>query len=143
MMTPSPIRLEGLHCTMTIDAPAPGVVLLIIEGTDVGDLGGAPFEALEPLLDGDRPVELFIDASRARGATIDVSNDWALWLARQKHRLLHASMLSSSRFVQLTADFVRRFAELGDLMRIYTDPAAFDGALSNAIGNAGPHDPVV
>jgi len=45
-------------------------------------------------------------------------------------------MLTGSRFIRLTADFVRRFAELGDAMRIYTDPAAFDGALSNAIANA-------
>jgi hypothetical protein len=32
----------------------------------------------------------------------------------------------------LTADFVRRFADLGEVMRIYTDPAAFDGALADA-----------
>lgn len=53
-------------------------------------------------------------------------------------RFRHISMLTGSRFIKLTADFVRRFAELGDLMRIYTDPSAFDGALSNAIGNAAP-----
>jgi hypothetical protein len=38
-------------------------------------------------------------------------------------------MLTGTSFVQLTADFVRRFAELGDAMRIYTDGAAFDEAL--------------
>lgn len=133
---PTPIRLEGVHCTMSIEGPAPGVVLLTIEGTDVGDLGAAPFEALEPLLAGDRPVELFIDARGARGVTIDVSNEWALWLSRQRQRLLHVSMLSASRFVQLTADFVRRFADLGERMRLYTEPAVFEGALSNALGNA-------
>ncbi|HLU66053.1 MAG TPA: hypothetical protein VKZ63_07245 [Kofleriaceae bacterium] len=135
------VRLEGLHCTMTIDAPAPGVVLVVIEGTDVGDLGDAPFRALAPLCAGDRPIELFIDARAARGPSIDVSNDWALWLARHRERLRHASMLTASRFVQLTADFVRSFADLGDLMRIYTEPAVFEGALSNAIGNARGADP--
>ena len=45
-------------------------------------------------------------------------------------------MLTGSRFIRLTADFVRRFADLGELMRIYTDPAVFDGALSNAVANA-------
>lgn len=130
------MRLEGVHCTMRIDQPAPGVVLLAIEGTDVGDLGAAPFDALEPLLAGERPVELFVDARAARGATIDVSNEWALWLSRHKQRLLHVSMLTSSRFVQLTADFVRRFADLGEQMRLYADPAVFEGALSNAVGNA-------
>jgi hypothetical protein len=39
-------------------------------------------------------------------------------------------MLARSKFVQLTADFVQRFAQLGDRMRIYTEAAAFDTALS-------------
>ena len=43
-------------------------------------------------------------------------------------------MLTGSRFVQLTADFVRRFAELGDSMSLYTDGKAFDEALQNAVG---------
>ena len=43
-------------------------------------------------------------------------------------------MLTGSKFVQLTADFVRRFAELGDAMRVYTDGAAFDEALRAAVG---------
>jgi hypothetical protein len=121
---------------MVIDEPAPGVVLVTIEGTDVGELGDAPFTALGPMLTADRRVELFIDASRARGPSIDVSGDWALWLDRNRDHLRHASMLIASRLVQLTADFVRDFAKLDELMRIYTDPAVFEGALSNAVGNA-------
>lgn len=132
----SQVRLEAVHCTMTIGEPAPGVVLVTIEGTDIGDLGDAPFRALAPMFTSDRRVELFVDARRARGPSIDVSNDWALWLARHRHGLRHVSMLTASRFVQLTADFVRRFADLGERMRIYTDPAVFEGALSNALGNA-------
>ena len=135
-MSGSGTRLEGLHCTMAIDELAPGVVLVAIDGTDVGDLGDAPFAALAPMFESERRVELFIDASRARGPSIDVSNDWAVWLKRHRSKLRHASMLTSSRFVQLTADFVRQFAELGETMRIYTDPAVFEGALSNAVGNA-------
>lgn len=134
MMTET--RLEGLHCTMVIEGLAPGVVLVTITGTDVGELGQAPFEALAPLLDGVGLVELFIDASGARGPSVDVSSEWARWLGRHRDRLRHASMLTASRFVQLTADFVREFAELGDKMRIYSDPAVFQGALSNAVGNA-------
>jgi hypothetical protein len=128
--------LEGVHCTMTIDAPAPGVVLVTIDGTDVGELGDAPFQALASIVADEHQVELFIDSRKARGPSIDVSNDWARWLAKHRHQLRHASMLTANRFVQLTADFVRRFADLGDLMRIYTEPDVFEGALSNALGNA-------
>lgn len=129
-------RFETLNCTMTIEEPAPGVVLLVIEGTDIGELGDAPFEAMAPMFAGERRVELFVDARDARGPSIDVSNEWARWLGRHRHVLRHVSMLTANRFVQLTADFVRRFADLGEHMRIYTEPVAWEGALSNALGNA-------
>jgi hypothetical protein len=32
----------------------------------------------------------------------------------------------------MTADFVRRFADLGDAMLIYTEPSAFDETLESA-----------
>jgi hypothetical protein len=107
----------------------------VIEGIDIGQLGEAPFRTMAQLL-ADRRVELFIDARHARGPSMDVSGDWAVWLGRHRDALRHVSMLTGSRFVQLTADFVRRFAELGDIMRIYTEPSAFEGALSDALGNA-------
>ena len=121
---------------MTIERPAPAVVVVRIRGTDVGDLRDAPFRALAPLLEGRRRVELFVDARDARGPSVDVGRAWAGWLIAHRDRLRHASMLASSRMVQLTAGFVRRFAGLDGLMRIYTEPAVFDGALSNALGNA-------
>jgi hypothetical protein len=129
-------RFESTHATMTIEEVAPGVVLVTIDGTDVGELGEAPFRALAPIVTGERKVELFIDARRAKGPSIDVSSEWARWLKDHRHALRHVSMLTANRFVQLTADFVRRFAEL-DVMRVYTEPAVFEGALSNAVGNAG------
>lgn len=121
---------------MVIDAPAPGVVVVTIEGTDVGELGEKPFRALESLLSTDWRTELFIDARGARGPAIDVSSEWARWLIRYRPSLLHVSMLTGSRFVQLSAGFVRSFAELGDAMRLYSDERVFEGALSNAVGNA-------
>ena len=45
-------------------------------------------------------------------------------------------MLTGSRFIQMSAEFVRKFAGLEDAMRLYTDPATFDGALAHSIANA-------
>lgn len=131
-------RFEGMHVTLLVQRRAPGVIVLVIKGMDTGELGDAPFRALEGDLGGDRPIELFVDTRDSRGASVSVSSEWAVWLGRHKSRFRHISMLVGSPFIKLTADFVRRFADLGDLMRIYTDPAAFDGALSNAVGNASP-----
>src|SRR5690606_31745047 len=38
----------------------------------------------------------------------------------------------------LTADFVRRFASLGELMHIYTSPPAFDEELRKSSRSASP-----
>ncbi len=129
-------RFEGVHCTILIQRRARGVIVLVIKGTDVGELGDAPFRALEADVAGAASIEFFVDARDTRSASVSVSSEWAVWLRRHKDRFRHVSMLVGSPFIKLTADFVRRFADLDDLMRIYTDPAAFDGALSNAIGNA-------
>lgn len=73
------------------------------------------------------------DGRNTLGASIDVSNIWAQWLRNRRDQLQPIHRLTGPRYVQLTADFVRRFAELGDAMRIYTDGAAFDDALKAAL----------
>lgn len=129
----TPVVLAGAHCTITLSRPAPRTVVVQISGMDVGELHRRPFAELETLLIGERPVELFIDARDARGPSVDVSASWASWLREHREQLAHINMLTRSRFVQLTADFVQRFAELGDRMRIFTDPSAFDTALQLAV----------
>ena len=79
------------------------------------------------------PVRLFIDAREVRGASISVSGEWAIWLRAQKANLQSISMLTGSRYVEVTADFVRRFAELESIMRVYTEALPFDAAVAEAI----------
>lgn len=122
---------EGLHSTLTISRPVPHVVVVVIEGRDAGEHGDRPLKALEEQLQRGS-YTLFVDARRTQGASVDVSNVWAQWLRTHRDHLGRIHMLTGSRFVQLTADFVRRFAELGDAMLIYTDGAAFDEALAAA-----------
>jgi hypothetical protein len=104
------------------------VVLLRIVGTDIGEFGDTPMKELGSWLDGGRTV-LFIDAREVRGASIEVSGEWAKWLRSHRGLLLQVNMLTGSTLVRVTADFVRRYADLYDLMRIYTEPADFDRAL--------------
>lgn len=87
-----------------------------------------------------RKIELFIDARGGRSASLDVSSDWARWLGKNRASFRHVSMLTGSRFVRLSAAFVRKFADLGDLMRIYTDAAAFEGALQSSVASSGATD---
>src|SRR5262245_20388442 len=79
---PAAARFESPSCNMIIEELASGVVQISIEGTDIGQLGEAPFRTLARLLVGDHHVELFIDARNTRSVSMDVSGDWALWLGR-------------------------------------------------------------
>jgi hypothetical protein len=126
------VKYEGVSAGLAIERPAPGVVVLRLTGWDTGEFGDAAMKEIAKDFSGGVPLQLFVDARAVKGATIDVSNDWALWLRANRARFAHVSMLTGSPFVQLTAKFVQRFAELGELMRLYTDPRAFDSALSAA-----------
>ncbi|HLL21631.1 MAG TPA: hypothetical protein VK427_05845 [Kofleriaceae bacterium] len=130
-MAPTPRTFEGLHSTIVVARPAVHVVLLTITGRDAGEHGDGPLRALDEELHSG-PFSLFIDARRTLGASVDVSNVWAQWLRSHRDQLHAIHMLTGSKFVQLTADFVRRFAELGDAMHVYTDGTAFDEALRAA-----------
>lgn len=135
---PQEVRFEGVHGTLTVLRMAPAVVVLEFRGADIGEFGQGPFRELEAsMAESERPIELFIDARHGKGVAVDVSGEWAQWLARNRGRLRHVSMLTSSRFIQLSAEFVRKFAGIEELMRIYADPAVWEGALAHSVANAG------
>ena len=123
---------EGVHCTVAVRCVQPNVLLVQIRGRDIGEHGEQPMEALASLLPATGKVELFIDAREALGPSTEVSAGWAVWLAQHRHAFSHINMLTGSKFVQLTAAFVRKWADLNQTMRIYTDATAFETALSLA-----------
>jgi hypothetical protein len=126
-------RFEGAHCLITVDRPAAGVLLVTFDGHDVGEHGNGPFLAMESHLATGEKAQLFIDARNGKAASIDVSGAWAKWLMTHRDRFLHISMLTGSRFIELSASFVRQFADLGETMRLYSDSASFEQSLAGAI----------
>ena len=123
-------RLESESCRFHIERRAPTTVLMRIEGHDVGEFGALPMRCLQALMPAKGRVALFIDARGARGASMDVSNDWAAWLGRERARFAAIHMITGSRYVLFTADFVRKFSELESLMHVHRDATAFDEALA-------------
>jgi hypothetical protein len=95
-------------------------------------------KAIDEWLADSGPVKFFIDARAVRGASIDVSSEWAAWLAAHRPQLKSVTMLTGSRFVQITAEFVRRFADLNGIMWVCTDAAVFDLALEQARDSEEP-----
>jgi hypothetical protein len=120
---------QGKSSSMGISRPKPGILLVVVTGMDIGEHGEAPFAELTKDIDSE-PVQLFVDARHSQGVTLDVSGRWARWLANHRDSLQSVHMLTGSRFVQLTASFVRDYASLGERMCIYTAPEEFEQALS-------------
>jgi hypothetical protein len=85
---------EGVHCSIVLEQPSDSAILLRISGTDTGELGDAPMRALDAWLDLSGPVKLFIDARAVRGASIDVSSEWAAWLKERRTQLRSITMLT-------------------------------------------------
>jgi hypothetical protein len=127
-----PVVLDGIHCKISIEQPATGLLILRLSGMDIGEFGETPMNALEEQINQVGPVHLFIDARNVVGASIEVSGDWARWLGQKKAQLQSINMLTGSRFIEITAEFVRRFADLQGIMRIYTDASSFDAAVTTA-----------
>lgn len=124
---------EGVHCKLTIRRPAPGIAVLVLCGTDIGEFADLPMRELDKDLAQFGSIELFIDARAVRSASVAVSSEWAVWMNTHRMQLRQISMLTGSRYIQITADFVRRFVGLIDRMKIFTDPMAFDEFLLSSI----------
>jgi hypothetical protein len=129
---PADVELDGLNTSMTISRRAAAVLVVTISGRDVGELGDSPFAELDKQL-AKGSFALFIDARNTQGASVDVSNLWARWLRNHRDDLIRIHMLTGTRFVQITADFVRRWADLGDTMVVYTEPSVFDEVLAGVL----------
>ncbi len=133
MASASPERFEGLHSATTVVRLGVGCLLLVIEGRDVGELGTVTFDTLDRELERAGRLWLFVDARNAPSASIAVSAAWAGWLTKRRDRLERLEMLVSTRFVEMTAELVRRFAELDEQMRVTSDPVAFESGVYRAL----------
>lgn len=127
------INYDGVHCRLTLKNLSANVIVIEISGSDVGEFGEVPMLALTKWFAETALVDLFIDARDARGASVGVSGEWAQWLGRHRAKLQSVTMLTGSRLIQITAEFVRRFADLEGIMWICTEPDVFDKALSEAL----------
>jgi hypothetical protein len=126
------VTFEGAHCAIELKRISHSLILIRISGSDTGELRDAPMRKLDEWLGHAEAVELFIDARKVRGASIDVSSDWAEWFTAHRERFNSITMFTGNKFIQITAEFVRRFAGLNGIMWVCTDARVFDLALEQA-----------
>jgi hypothetical protein len=132
-LTAREVCFEGVHCKLIAERPLDRVAVVTISGTDVGEFGESPMSAIDKWIEQTGPIDLFIDARDVRGASIEVSAQWAGWLRARRGVLITITMLTGSKFIEMTADFLRRFAGLEGTMRIVGDSSIFDHLLADAL----------
>jgi hypothetical protein len=127
-------KFEAKECSVTISKVREGCVLVVLEGRDRGELGRGPFAELEKSFSAGHGLTLFIDLEAAVGASLDVSGSWAVWLRANRQNLEQVIMLTGSYFVELSAQTVKRFSDLGEKVRLCSDRGAFERALQAKAG---------
>ena len=125
------VKFEGVNCTLILRRPRPGTVVAVFKGRDVGEFGDAPFQELAADLERHSPINLFVDGRDTLAASLDVSSVWAQWMRNNREKIRRLDILCGSRFLQFTAEFVRRFSGFEDRMRIYTDASEFEAELAS------------
>jgi hypothetical protein len=133
------IRMTADSAAFEFARPTPRVAVITITGYDQGQFGTAPFDEIASFLQVAAPLELFVDARAAIGATVRVSRDWTSFLSRHKKDLGHVHVLAGSKMVELTVAIARHLSHTANLIQIYSDAHLFEAQIAaarNRDGNA-------
>jgi hypothetical protein len=112
--------------------PRANVLVVTITGYDKGQFGTAPLDEIGSVLRVAAPVQLFVDARNAVGATVRVSQDWTSFFSRHQRELAHVHVLAGSKMVELTVAIARHLSRTGNLIQIYSDPGIFEAQIAAA-----------
>ena len=126
------VRMTFGEAGFSFERPKAGVLIVTIKGYDRGQFGVAPLDEIASVLRTSAPVQLFIDARNAVGATVRVSEDWTSFLSRHRTELSHVHVLAGSKMVELTVAIARHLSRTDRLIQIYSDPKIFEAQLEAA-----------
>ncbi|HUP96444.1 MAG TPA: hypothetical protein VM073_00810 [Usitatibacter sp.] len=121
------------RCRFTFERLAPGVMEIVIDGIDNGQFGTRPLDEVALALVRERPLELFVDATRASMPAVSVSQQWTRFFALNRESLKRVSVLVSSRSVELTIAIAQHLSQTGKLIQIYSDAELYEARRGAAV----------
>ena len=122
------------RCRFTFTRLAPGVMEIVIDGVDNGQFGTRPLDEIALALVRERPLELFVDATRASMPAVRVSQEWTRFFALNRADLKRVSVLVSSKSVELTIAIAQHLSNTGKLIQIYSDGELYEARRAAAAG---------
>jgi hypothetical protein len=126
------VRMASREATFLFERPKPNVLVVTIRGYDKGQFGTAPLDEIASVLRVAAPVQLFVDARDAVGATVRVSEDWTRFITHHAADLSHVHVLVGSKMVELTIAIARHLSRTDRLIQMYSDPSIFEEQLEAA-----------
>ncbi|MDQ3026960.1 MAG: hypothetical protein M3R58_10730 [Pseudomonadota bacterium] len=91
------------RCTFAFNRIAPGALEIVIDGIDTGQFGTAPLDEISMALVRERPLELFVDATRASMPAVTVSKEWTRYFALNQKDLVRVSV-RTGKLIQIYSD---------------------------------------
>jgi hypothetical protein len=125
------MRLSAGDCSFVFERPQPGVLLVTITGYDKGQFGTETLDEIRAEISRERTIKLFVDASRAVGASPSVSDAWTRFFTLNREQLSRVYILVGSKMVHLTVAISQHLSQTGNLIQIYSDPEQFAGKLKS------------
>lgn len=127
------LRLYAGDCAHTYTRLRPGAMLVRIIGFDRGELGTTAFEPIHAELADREPLALFVDLSRAEGATKVVSDAWTEWFRTRRPQLQEVHILVASRFLDFVVNVAKHFSRTGELIQVHSDASRFEAAAARLV----------
>lgn len=128
------LQLAAGRCSFTYERVRPGVLRVVVEGSDKGQFGTAALDEIRLELLRHRPLELFIDAEAAQMVTVDVNREWTQFFSLNREHLTRVSVLVGSKALELTVAIAQHLSRTGNLLQIYSDRELFETRLAAARG---------
>lgn len=119
------VRISCAGCSFVYSRLRPGALLVTITGNDTGQFGTATLDEIRMEMLRQRPIELFVDASDAVGASVNVSKEWTQFFSLNREHLKRVSILAGSKVVHLTVSIAQHLSQTGNLIQIYSDADLF------------------
>jgi hypothetical protein len=126
------LRLAAGNGSFTYERVRPGVLLVSVAGSDMGQFGTASLDEVRLEMLRQRPVELFVDAAAAQLVSVPVSKEWTQFFSLNREHLSRVSVLVGSRAIELTVAIAQHLSQTGNLIQIYTDRELFAARLQAA-----------
>lgn len=126
------VKLAGRDGSFTFARLRPGVLFVTAAGHDRGEFGSATLDEITAVLNRERPITIFMDTRDALSVAPTVRDEWTRFFSSNRSNLLGVHVLTRSKAVHLSVAVAQHFSATRNLIRLYSNAAAFEARLANA-----------